>query len=162
MTSSLPPSSATWSKAKLGLVVALTMLATAITQRVLMTPTAPAATRPEMEVRQPEPPPLGPPDRRPTTDDGVVASRVLEARLNPLLAALADRAATSEMRICLLEQELRDARLALVAVEAGKRATFARDAFRTNTTGWGACFLDVKEVQRRTALRDAAASALGK
>lgn len=144
------------------LIGAVATLIGAIAGRILMPPTPSANARPPMEERQPTDPPLGKPDPKPTTDDGVIAARILQERANVQLAQLLDRVAVSEMRLCLLEQELRDTRLALVAVEAGKRATLARDQFRTSTAGWGACFLDVKDVQRRGALRDAAANALGR
>lgn len=141
------------------LIVSVAGLIGAYSARIALTP-APEPKRPEMEERQPVDPPLGKTDPKPTTDDGVIAARVLQERANIELAALINRQRVSETRLCLLEQELRETRAVLLGIEAGKRAADARKEFRTATLGWTACFLELGAVEGRVSLREAADSAM--
>jgi hypothetical protein len=108
----------------------------------------------------PPPPPLGEPDPTPTTDDGVIASRALELKLNPLIVQLTTRAALAEARTCLLEQELRALYARHVALAGGKHGAVDRKAFESDTIGWAACFHTLDEINQRKSLREAADSVL--
>ncbi len=148
------------SAAVTALIVAATGFLSAATT-YLVTRSMHEPEQPARHSAEPPPtPPLGQPDPRPTTDEGVIAARTLEAKLNPLLAEQGARIAVLETRVCLLEQELRDAAARYVELAAGRHGQEARKDFERDSSGWAACFLELKDVQKRTALREAMPNAL--
>lgn len=156
--SSIPPRRARYG-AVTALITALATLVGAIAFYVTKLP-APATERPAMETKQPTDPPLGKPDKTPTTDDGVIASRVLQERANTEIAALISRMAVSEKRICLLEQELAAADAYIVALSAGKLGAARRTDFERDTAAWDACLLKLGEIEGRVSLRKTAEQVL--
>lgn len=100
-------------------------------------------------------PPLGKPDTTPTTDEGVIAARTLEARLNPVIAELGGQVAACGARVVVLEQEVRALNARLIALRAAK-APHVRKDFEDDSASWtlprNATLVDV---ERRRALEEA-------
>ncbi len=153
MQSSIPPRSQV-PKAVWGGVTAVLMALAALLTHWAQAPHAvPQAV--QLPHAEPPVPPLGKPATTPTTDDGVIAARVLEGKLNPLIADLEARIIVLEARACIAERELRDANARIVKLSAGKHGVSARDSFEFNSQKWLACPLKLTDVQQRPSLSEA-------
>lgn len=158
MTSSRPSSNR--SAAVTALIVAATGFLSAATTYLITRSQHEPEDAPRHSAEPPPVPPLGRPDPTPTTDEGVIAARTLEARLNPLLAVMSARISVLETRVCLLEQELRDEAARRVQLAAGKRGADTRQAFERDSGAWATCPLELKDVQGRKSLREAMPASL--
>lgn len=125
-------------KAKLGLVLALTVLATAITQRVLMTPQpTPSAPR-EM------PPPEKAPSNQPLPEipdelNSSAADRFVRKATADELRDVDARLVALESLVCKLKQNLRALEAQHVKQSGGKRGVEARDEFLAASAAWEEC-----------------------
>jgi hypothetical protein len=159
--SSIPPSRAKWQWALLGLLVAVTGLVAAITQRIVLAPAPTAQRGIERPSASGEDKPIPVPRKeQATTNDGVIEARIIRDHANTELIAHRDRIAMLELRACILERAVREHAITLAALEAGKRASEVRAAVRSATKHWDDCGTDMKALHERGSLRDAADSAL--
>lgn len=105
-----------------------------------------------------------PPKEEPTTDDGVVASRIVREHANQALVEHRARIEALEGIACSLKRELRFTRADLAALKAGKRGAKAHAAFLRATTEWELCHAVTNETRKEDlklgSLRDEAAAAL--
>jgi hypothetical protein len=167
--SSIPPSSAKWQNAKLGLIVALTALITSVAalvaRKALETPPTPSAPR-GIEKADPDKPPQREPAiaEIPADLKGSPADRFVRNQAERELAALQDQVSALRATQCELMRELRFARARLAQLEGGKRGVSARDAFMQRTTEWALCPPVKGDAQRQAlgSLNDAADGALGR
>jgi len=90
----------------------------------------------------------------PTTDPDEIRLRLVEEHQRQDAVDLNDRAHVLEARVCLLEQELREATARYVALAAGKHGPQARELFEQRSGAWTMCFLKLVDVQQRKPLRE--------
>lgn len=154
-SSSPPPRRARYA-AVTALIGAAATLLTAVATRVVLAPEP--IEQPAAAATGKEPIPV-PPKEEPTTDDGVVASRIVRDHANEALIENRDRTLVLEMRACILERELRYLRAEVEWMRAGKRGAEVRRAFEQQSKAWDACPAEIKAMQERGSLRDAADSA---
>lgn len=115
--------------------------------RDLQRPQVPDAPR---SVSVPEAPP-----REPTTDPHEIRVRLVEDEQKRIAREWNDRVAVLEARVCLLEQEVRDANARIVKLSAGRQSAAARSAFERDSKQWATCPLRMDALQQRTSLREA-------
>ena len=154
--SSIPPKSkltrqAAWTTLISGVGLLLSALATRVVLEPKPTPEPPA----HADATKPIP---VPPKEEATTNEGVVAARIVRDHANVELIEHRDRIHVLEMRVCILERELRAEVSRRLELQKGKRGREARKAFEQQTARWDACPSALGPVQERGSLREAADS----
>jgi hypothetical protein len=164
--SSIPPSPAKWQHAKIGLVMALTALLTAVAARIATMP-APTPSAPRgIEKADPDKPPQREPAiaEIPADLKGSPADRFVRNQAEREIAVLQDQVSALRATQCVLMRELRFTRARLAQLEGGKRGVEAREAFKLRTPEWDVCPVLRGDAQRQAlgSLNDAADGALGR
>ena len=160
--SSIPPSRAKWQWAMLGLLIAVSGLVVAVADYVrrLPTPSAPRA------IEQPAAEPVADKQALPEIPkelDSSPADRYVRDKASRELGELKERVDALRATQCVVMAELRDTRIALTRLEAGKRSSEAAEAFKHDTAEWSRCPVLVTgdgKRQQLPSLREAADSAL--
>jgi hypothetical protein len=141
------------------LAALLGAVATRVATMPTETPSLPRAIDKAPAPGEPEAKPIPvPPKEPPTTDDGVVAARLVREHANQALIEHRDQLQVDEAELCAIKADLRELYARMVELQAGKRGAAARTDFEDRTVAWALC-TPGKRIELR-ALREAADSAL--
>lgn len=149
--SSIPPKRARYA-AWTAVIGGVGALLTAYATKVVLAPEPTVEPPAHEDATKPIP---VPPKEEATTDEGVVAARIVRDHANVELIEHRDRIHVLEMRVCILERELRAEVSRRLELQKGKRGREARKEFERLTAKWDACASLLAPVQERGSLREA-------